>query len=193
MSHIAAGGRLPGAGALGLVLAVLTVQGVLLFGGERRRFDVLALVLGGTQFSLHLAFHRLSMPDGGGCSMPLGHAGHSMASHLTGPGTGMSMPDMAGAGDGIKAGHSMTAAMTLAHAVATLGTALCVIYGERVLRRLAALLAAMVVPDIRFGSSLPLPFAPRLRPTPAAAARTGFGVLLARSRPRRGPPREVPV
>ncbi|WP_405843169.1 hypothetical protein [Streptomyces platensis] len=197
LSHVAAGGRLPGAGALGLTFAVLTAQGSVLFGGGRRRFDVVTLTLGGTQFSLHLAFHLLSMPDGGRCSMPSGRTGHSMAGPLTGHGMKMPMPEMSGAGDGLRAGagagHSMTAAMTLAHAVATLGTALCVIYGERVLRRLADLVAALAVPDIRFGSPLPVPLVPRLRAVPTAAVRTGIGVLLARSKPRRGPPQEAPA
>lgn len=195
MSHVAAGGRLPGAGALGLTFAVLAAQGFVLFGGGRRRFDVVTLTLGGTQFSLHLAFHKLSMPDGGRCPMPPGRAGHPMAGHLTSHGMKMSMPEMSGAGDGLRtgAGHSMTAAMTLAHAVATLGTALCVIYGERVLRRLADLVAALAVPGIRFGSPLPVPLAPRLRAVPTEAVRPGIGVLLARSTPRRGPPQEAPA
>lgn len=185
LSHVSAGGRLPGAGALGLLFAALAVQGTLLFGGGRRRFDVTALVLGGTQFSLHLALHHLSMPDGGSRSMPAGHAAHHMPGHMTGRHMGMAEADMASTG----AVLPMTPAMTVAHAVATLGTALCVIYGERVLRRLAAL----VVPDICFRSPLPLPVTPRLRPMPAPVGHPRFGVLLARSLPRRGPPPAAPA
>ncbi|MCW7987437.1 hypothetical protein XF35_19860 [Streptomyces platensis subsp. clarensis] len=187
VSHVAAGGRLPGAGALGLLFAALTAQGTLLIGGSRRRFDVMTLVLGGTQFSLHLAFHHLSTLDSGGYALPPGHTVPHMADHPTGPHVGMAPMNMASAGDGLGTGHAMTAAMTWAHAVATLGTALCVMYGERVLRRLAAL----VVPDICCDSRLSVPFTPPLRHVPRAAVRTGIGVLLARSRPRRGPPRAV--
>ncbi|MFF3457212.1 hypothetical protein ACFYXH_23400 [Streptomyces sp. NPDC002730] len=189
MSHVSAGGRLPGADALGFLFAALTVQGAVLFGSSRRRFDVVALVLGGTQFSLHLVFRHLSVPNGGGRTMPAGHAAHHMAGRMTGEHMNMAPADVSGVSSGHGAGHSMTAAMTLAHAVATLGTALCVIYAERVLQRLAAL----VVPDIGFRSPPPLPFAPRLRPMPPPVVHTGFGVLLARSRPRRGPPPAAPA
>ncbi|MFE1771068.1 hypothetical protein [Streptomyces sp. NPDC059008] len=188
-SHVAAGGRLPGAGALGVLFAVLTVQGAVLFGGRRRRFDVTTLTLGGTQFALHLAFHHLSMRDGGH-AMSVGHAAHrmsgSMDESMAGPYMGgMTPADLAGAGGG----HSLSPAMTLAHAVATLGTALCVVYGERVLRGLAAL----VVPDVCFRAPAALPFTPRLRPALPSSAHPRFGVLLARSRPRRGPPSAAPA
>ncbi|WP_343240472.1 hypothetical protein [Streptomyces sp. SID14515] len=79
--------------------------------------------------------------------------------------------------------------MTGAHAAATLGTALCVLYGERVLRRLAALVAPLIV--LRWASSLPCP--PRPRPAPPVVARIRFGALLARSRSRRGPPSVAPA
>ncbi|WP_343240473.1 hypothetical protein [Streptomyces sp. SID14515] len=64
VSHVAAGGRLPGAGVLGLLLLALTVQGALLLGGRRHRFDLVVLVLGATQFALHNAFHFLPSPAG---------------------------------------------------------------------------------------------------------------------------------
>ncbi|MFC6987076.1 hypothetical protein [Streptomyces cirratus] len=89
--------------------------------------------------------------------------------------------DMAGMG---LPGHSMTSAMTLAHGLATLGTALCVIFGERILRRLAALLLPSLSPGAL--PALPaVPERPRLAPAQPAARR--FGVLLARTCPRRGP------
>ncbi|MGW1373177.1 hypothetical protein ACWD6P_02720 [Streptomyces sp. NPDC002446] len=182
-SHVSAGGRLPGAGALGFLFAVLTVQGAVLFGGRRRRFDVTTLTLGGTQFALHLAFHHLSMLDGGH-AMPVGHSAHHMAGSMTGSMTGPHMDGMGPADMAAGGGHALSPAMSLAHAVATLGTALCVIYGERVLRGLAAL----VVPDVCFQAPRALPFTPRLRPVLPSSARPRFGVLLARSRPRRGPP-----
>nr|WP_240925297.1 hypothetical protein [Streptomyces sp. 196(2019)] len=174
VSHVAAGGRLPGAGVLGLLFAALTVQGALLFGGRRRRFDVVTLVLGGTQFALHQAFHVLSSP--GGAHRPATASGHGH-----GPEHGRHMAGSPDAGDG----HVMDAGMTLAHAAATLGAALCAIHGERVLRRLAALflprLALRPVPS-------PLPGLHRSRPAPPGVVPMRFGALLARSRHRRGPP-----
>ncbi|WP_241546446.1 hypothetical protein [Streptomyces sp. ScaeMP-e48] len=165
VSHVVAGGRLPGAGVLALLFLALSVQGALLFGGRRRRFDVVTLVLGSTQFALHGAFHFLSEAPGGAqhSGMPAGHE-HPMTGH--------------------SGGHVMDAGMTLAHGAATLGTALCVIHGERVLRRLAAL----VVPRVALRPLPSLPCLPRLRPAPPVVARIRFGALLARSRHRRGPP-----
>ncbi|MFF8437039.1 hypothetical protein [Streptomyces bacillaris] len=172
MSHVAAGGRLPGAGVLGLLFAALTVQGALLFGGRQRRFDVVTLVLGGTQFALHNAFHFLSAPGGAHHPATASGHGHEHGHHMAGP---------SGTGDG----HVMDAGMTLAHAAATLGTALCVIHGERVLRRLAALLLPRLA--LRTAPSS-LPCLPRSRPAPPGVVRIRFGALLARSRHRRGPP-----
>ncbi|WP_406388092.1 hypothetical protein [Streptomyces sp. NBC_00887] len=174
MSHASAGGRLPGAGPLALILATLTVLGSVFFGGRRRRFDVTVLALAGTQFSLHLGFHRFSMPE-------VGHAAHHMAGrHMV-----MGPADMAERG----IGHSLSSAMTSAHTVATVGTALCVIYGERVLRGLAAL----VVPAFCYREPPALPVTPQLRPVPLSSAHPRFGVLLARSRTRRGPPSATPA
>lgn len=176
-SHVAAGGRLPGAGVLGLLLLALPLQGALLLGGRRRRFELVVLVLGATQFALHNALHFFS-PHGGTPhpGMPAGHA-HHMAGPPGGTGT-----DAGG-------GHAPDAAMTGAHAAATLGTALCVLYGERVLRRLATLVTPRAI--LRWAPSLPCP--PRLRPAPPVVARIRFGALLARSRSRRGPPTAAPA
>ncbi|WP_306822774.1 hypothetical protein [Streptomyces sp. TLI_146] len=194
VGHVAAGGRLPGPGGLGLVFAALTVVGTVLFGGRRRRFDVTTLALGATQFGLHLAFHHLSMPDGSPSpamtAMPAmpGSASqqHAMPGHAPGAHVGMDMAGMAHAGSG----HVMTAGMTLAHAVATLGTALCVIYGERMLRRLAAL----VLPRLRFATPPSLPVPPKRQlPPPPATGHVRLGVLFTRCRPRRGPPPVIPA
>ncbi|MCJ1676225.1 hypothetical protein MTF65_02385 [Streptomyces sp. APSN-46.1] len=95
------------------------------------------------------------MPTGG-----IGH--HTMAAHAPGTHAGMDATDMAPAGPG----HAMTATMTLAHALATLGTALCVVYGERILRRLAAL----VLPRSPLAALTPLPLPPGPR-LPATSAR----------------------
>ncbi|WP_260610357.1 hypothetical protein [Streptomyces sp. WAC06614] len=173
------------------MFAGLAVLGTVLFGGRRRHFDVTTLVLGATQFALHLAFHHLSMPDGSPSpAVAAMHARmtdhHSMAGHASGAHAGMNMAVMADAGSG----HAMTAGMTLAHALATVGTALCLVYGERILRRLAAL----VLPRFRFAapSSVPVPTERRL-PPPPSPGHVRLGVLLARSRPRRGPPLVIPA
>ncbi|MGW4040174.1 hypothetical protein ACWEIM_28525 [Streptomyces sp. NPDC004778] len=155
---------------LALLFLVLTLQGALLLGSRKRRFDVVVLVLGATQFALHNVFHFLPAPGGGT------HAGR-------GGGHG-SQHHMAEASGDPGAAHAMDAGMILAHAAATLGSALCVLYGERVLRRLGALLAPRVV----LRSASPLPCPPRSRPVPPVVVRIRFGALLARSRSRRGPP-----
>ncbi len=180
-SHVAAGGRLPGAEVLALLFLALTVQGALLFGGRlsggQRRFDVVVLVLGGTQFALHNAFHFLPAP--GGSPHPAHMAGH--AHHPAGP--------PVGPGAAAGAGHATDAGMILAHAAATLGSALCVLYGERVLRRLGALLTPLAA--LRPAPALQCP--PRPRVVPPAVARVRIGALLARSRSRRGPPAAAPA
>ncbi|MFF2538083.1 hypothetical protein [Streptomyces cyaneofuscatus] len=167
VSHVAAGGRLPGAGVLALLFLALSLQGALLFGG-RRRFDVVTLVLGSTQFALHGTFHFLPASGGAQHSAMAAGAGH----HAAGP---------SGGHDGE---HAMDPGMAFAHAAATLGTALCVIYGERVLRRLAALF----IPRVALRTAPHLPCLPRSRPVPPVVARIRFGTLLARSCHRRGPP-----
>ncbi|WP_435186722.1 hypothetical protein [Streptomyces sp. bgisy126] len=134
------------------------------------------LALGASQFGLHLTFHHLSMISTGAAAGP-----HSMPGHDDGTHAHMHMAEMAPAGSG----HSMTPAMTSAHALATLGTALCVIYGERVLRHLATL----VLPRLDFSALEPVPVRPEDRmPVPPADGHVHVGALLARSHPRRGPP-----
>ncbi|SEE06545.1 hypothetical protein SAMN05428939_7216 [Streptomyces sp. TLI_105] len=183
-----------------MVFVGLTLVGTALFGGRRRRrFDVSVLVLGATQFAQHLVFHRLTMPpaDGSGHGVTAdGHhhgAGMAMSTHGAVPmhmpmPTHMTMPaDMGAAGSG----HGTTASMTSGHALATLGTALCVIYGERVLRRLAALL----LPGLPLLAPAAFcPVTPEGRPpAPFTAGHVRLRVLLARCRPRRGPPPVIPA
>ncbi|MET9769886.1 hypothetical protein [Streptomyces sp. NPDC006415] len=168
---------------LALLFLALTVQGALLSGGRlfsgrlsggHRRFDAVVLVLGGTQFALHHAFHLL--PASGGNPHPATasrHGHHMPAGHAMDAG----------------AGHAMDAGMTLAHAAATFGSALCVLYGERVLRRLGALLTPRVT--LRPAPALPCP--PRARLVPPVVVRIRIGALLARSQSRRGPPAAAPA
>ncbi|NEE41494.1 hypothetical protein G3M53_91045, partial [Streptomyces sp. SID7982] len=67
---------------LTLLFLALTVQGALLLGGRKRRFDVVVLVLGATQFALHNAFHFLPAPGGGThAGMGAGH-GHGTQHHM---------------------------------------------------------------------------------------------------------------
>ncbi|MFJ6810153.1 hypothetical protein ACIQRK_29785 [Streptomyces anulatus] len=174
-SHVAAGGRLPGPGVLALLFLALAVQGALLLDGRRRPFGVVVLVLGVTQFALHHAFHFLPAPGRAPHhpTMPSGHGHHMPAT-----------PTVDAA-----PGHAMDDGMALAHAAATLGTALCAMYGERVLRRVAALAVPRVA--LRLAPALPCP--PRPRPAPPVVARIRFGALLARSRSRRGPPTAAPA
>ncbi|MCX5206233.1 hypothetical protein OG897_33115 [Streptomyces sp. NBC_00237] len=183
LSHVAAGGILPGPGPLGVLFVALALLGSALFGERRYRFDIVTLTLGGTQFVLHLAFHRLTMPDPDRRAPHMadggGPAHHAMGGHHAGA--------MSAEAASHSAGHSMGVAMTAAHALATLGTALCVIHGERVLRRLATLVLPRCLLAV-FPVARPVP--PEISPTPPpAAVRVRFGVLLASSCLRRGPPR----
>ncbi|MEU8892578.1 hypothetical protein [Streptomyces sp. NPDC048442] len=183
LSHVAAGGSLPGPGPLGLLFAALTALGTVLFGSRRYRFDVVTLILGGTQFALHLAFHRLTMGSPHGHPPSPAGGGGTMHHAMAGRPAGMGAAETVAPG----AGHSMGTAMTAAHALATLGTALCVIHGERVLRRLAALALPRLVTTAVPAAPPVLPELPPLPPSTDGCLR--FGVLLARSCPRRGPPR----
>ncbi|MFF0558571.1 hypothetical protein [Streptomyces sp. NPDC004266] len=192
--HVAAGGSLPGARGLATVLIGLTVLGTALSGGRRRRrFDVSVLALGATQFALHLVFHRLTMPPAGGSghgAMTGGHhhgAGMAMSARMAMPADTVMPADTGASGSG----HGMTASMTSGHALATLGTALCVIHGERVLRRLAVLLLTRLPLAVPVRSR-PAPPAGR-PPAPFTAGHVRLGVLLARCCPRRGPPPVVPA
>ncbi|WFB05754.1 hypothetical protein LRS74_01020 [Streptomyces sp. LX-29] len=207
--HGAAGGHLPGVGALLVVLTVLTVMGTAAFGVRRPRFDVSVLMVGGVQFALHLVLHILSSARPGGHVAHGGHgpgkAGpsgpHHTLAHLapahrpSGQLDWLAAPDLGrpglanATGRGVEtagaAAHSMPVAMTAGHALATLGTAVCLVYGERVLRRLVSLLFSglrRVDPEVAVVPTPPRsPLAARDLPLP-------FGVLLVRSLPLRGPP-----
>ncbi|MEU2828881.1 hypothetical protein ABZ667_09490 [Streptomyces lavendulae] len=185
MSHVAAGGQLPGAASMGGLFAVLSIACGLLLGGRPRRFETTTIALGSVQFSLHFAFHSLSAGHADEPGMSSGQPAHHSMAGMGRAGHASSVhPGMDPAGTA-HAGHSMTPAMTLAHALATLGTALCVIYGERILRRLAALLLHSLRPGAL--PALPaVPERPQLAPTAPLAPR--LGVLLALACPRRGPP-----
>lgn len=182
VSHIAAGGQLPGAQWLVTAFLALASLATATFERRKRRFEGVALTLGGMQFALHLAFQYASVSSPGHTTPEGRMSGHHMEM--------MDPSSMWAGGIGHEAQHTMTAGMTLAHGLATVGTALCVIYGERVVRRLAA----MVVPAICVRPRLSLPILSRPRvmgPSPVTPSRVG--ILLARSRPRRGPPERAPA
>ncbi|MGW7418122.1 hypothetical protein [Streptomyces sp. NPDC054863] len=183
LSHVAAGGSLPGPGPLGMLFAALALLGTVLFGNRRYRFDVVTLILGGTQFALHLAFHHLTMRSPDGRPPSPADGSHAMHHAMAGGHAGTGAAEMVAPG----AGHAMGTAMTAAHALATLGTALCVIHGERVLHRSAALALPRFLPAAVPTAPPVLPELPP--PPPSTTGRVLFGALLARSRPRRGPPR----
>ncbi|MFF0483598.1 hypothetical protein [Streptomyces sp. NPDC004435] len=133
------------------------------------------LVLGLTQSALHLVFHALAGGHGGAAAVPeehmahMGHAGHG------------GMP----AGPG-PSGHSADPAMTLAHTLAALGASVCLIHGERLLARLSGLLLRPLL-RVFMPATVPVPPGRPVR-EPARALPLPRGVLLARSRTRRGPP-----
>ncbi|UQA95225.1 hypothetical protein [Streptomyces halobius] len=176
VSHVSAGGRLPGPGRLAVMFAVLAAVGVGLTRA-RRGFDVQVLVLGVAQLVLHFAFHTAGTAAAEAPAMPSGRAHHH---------GGMVSGVVPGAG-----GHrEMSVGMTLGHGAAALGVAVCLAYGDRLVRRLAALAA----PRIRFLRLSPIPPAPpRLLPRGPRVLAARYGVLLARGRHRRGPPLPLPA
>ncbi|WP_223837661.1 hypothetical protein [Streptomyces venezuelae] len=183
VGHVAAGGSLPSPAALAGIFAVLTVLCATLFGNRRIGFSTTTMVMGGTQFALHLAFHTLAAGHSTAAHRSTGH--HSMAGHGLAVHGGMAPAATMDPAAMAQAGHTMSPAMTAAHALATIGTALCVVHGERLLRHLAALLTPVRPPAAPHRTPAaavlpPLHVSPPLTPR--------FGVLLARSRPRRGPP-----
>ncbi|MFI5530210.1 hypothetical protein ACIA8O_16855 [Kitasatospora sp. NPDC051853] len=191
-AHAAAGGALPGLGVLSLMLAVLALPGAVISGSRlRHRFEAAVAVLALLQLLLHESFHRLApMPSGGpGPGHDTGMAGMAGMSGM-GDMTGMPGMDMAGtatAVHGMHDTHGMHGSMAAWHAVATVTSAVTLIHGSRLLRRLAALLPAPRLPLLAALFTVPaLPTPPR--PVFAEPGLPAIGVLLARSLSRRGPP-----
>lgn len=177
--HSAAGGGLPGPGALAgtaAVSAALSCAFAVRTG--RRRFEAAVLGTGAQQVLLHLALHLLSRRAG----HPGPHAGTGPERHAS------SAP--AGTHE-----HAGLAAVTVtgmgaAHLLATLGTVLVLLRGERLLRRLVRLLAhALRLPPC---AAVPCPETAPV-PPPMGPPPLSFGARLARARTRRGPPPVVPA
>ncbi|WP_079126269.1 hypothetical protein [Streptomyces sp. ERV7] len=190
VGHVAAGGHLPDATGLAGIFAVLAVVCGALHGLRRHRFAVSTVVLGSVQGVLHFVFHAMAGGHttagghGGMRAQPPAHGAHAgHAGHH-----GMPMPDTDAATEAASevSGHTMDPGMSLAHTFAALGTAVCLVQGERVLQRLAALLLR---PLLRIGAPSAVPVPPgQPEPGPDDTLPVLHGVLLSRVHPRRGPP-----
>ncbi len=130
--HMAAGGRLPGATGLAGLFAVLTVVCGALSALRRHRFAAIVVALGLAQSLLHLVFHAMAGGHGGA---PVPHTMNSALMEHAGLARHHGMPVGSGASE-----HSTDLGMALAHTLAALGAAVCLIRGERVLGRLSGLL-----------------------------------------------------
>jgi hypothetical protein len=179
-AHIVAGGHPPGLLVLLLSFVVLAFVGVALAEFERG-FTFIAAVLGGGQLFLHLAFSYASAP-----AIVITEPGHAVIVE-SGGGHGVMPASGAGAAGMSQAADvaSWSPAMTLAHVAATLAAAALMAYGERAVWRLAQVVLPLLWVFLR-PAAPPLP-KPLPISAPVAVVRR-YGVLLARSRPRRGPP-----
>jgi hypothetical protein len=178
--HLAGGGQLPSAAILAALFAVTLVP-VAALTRFRLSFPALVALLGAAQFWLHWALDALGgagaaepesaalMPGHGGHA---GHAGGALDSAFPSPAVAESAHSAAS--DGV---------MFVAHAVATLCTAVLLARGERVLATLASWLQPLFrrhEPAVVLPARVPAPF-----PVPAVLPRTRAGVRLPT---RRGPP-----
>jgi hypothetical protein len=180
--HLAGGGQLPSAAILAALFAVTLVP-VAALTRFRLSGPALAALLGAGQVWLHWALDALGGAGPAAAEsaalMP-GHAGHAGALHLI-------TPDALAAAGSAAAGSVHSAAsdgvMFVAHAVATLCTAVLLARGERVLSALASWLEPLVrrpEPAVILPARVPAPF-----PTPVILPRIRAGVRLPN---RRGPP-----
>ncbi len=190
-AHLAAGGSIPAAPSLVLLVVPLAWGAVVLTARPRGRVALL-VALGGAELGLHQAFMALAGPvcpltaatmTGSGLSGMSGMGGHS--------GLGGTLPVCVGHPMGTMAVGSPLApgVMLGAHVVATAATALVLAYGERLLGSLSALLSALLAARLaRLLGAVVVP-APPVRPAPprAESGRTPARVLLGSVR-RRGPP-----
>jgi hypothetical protein len=178
LTHGLSEGRLPGPGAMVLAFGALATVGVAV-ADKKRGFAFITLVLGVSQLGLHLWF-AVAVIFGPADSGGVGHR-HAFAW-------------VPSAGSAVAAGqHVSMWVMGVGHVVATLGAAAWMAYAERMAWRLAR----MVVPLLEF-----LLARPWTRPAAVHVGRCAgsqvllparHGVLLARRRRRRAPPRPMAV
>ncbi|WP_409484289.1 hypothetical protein [Arsenicicoccus dermatophilus] len=185
LAHACGGGSLPGPAAL-LVLGALVGAGSLVASAHRLGTRSLAVLLGGGQLGLHLAFTvlgRTGAPVDPGVGMAIAaHHGHGSVPDLAAAHLHAAGDQSAGAHAALGHVHHGGWVMLLAHVLATAVTALVLARGERALW----LLAGLVAPAVR-----PLPVRPALRPRPALPVLPVLAPALAHVRdvaPRRGPP-----
>ena len=174
--HLAGGGQLPTTAILAALSAVtlVPVAGLTRF---RLSFPALAGLLGTGQLWLHWAFDALG---GAGADAPAsvavlpGHAGHT--------GAALERAFLGAAAERVHTTAS-DGVMFVAHAIATVCTAVVLARGERVLGALASCLQPLFrrpEPAVILPERIPAPL-----PVPAVRPRTRAGVRLPT---RRGPP-----
>jgi hypothetical protein len=164
----------------------------------KRGFAFIAAVLGGGQLFLHLIFSYESAPsivvtEPGHAVLVRSGGGHAAKAAETATAYAPQAADVASWGSTVSWGSTMSwgstvswgSTMTLAHIGAMLVAAALMAHGERAVWRLAH----MVLPLLWVWLSPVAPFVARPRPVSEPAAFVPrFGALLARNRPRRGPP-----
>lgn len=171
-AHLLAGGQLPALPIMAALAAVIALSAVLL-AGRKMTAPALGAYLSASQFVLHQAFTMLSGTGAAISGVPAHHGGaHGLATATVAEGA-------------VPYGHLAAdagSAMTIAHAVATLGTALFLARGEDALWALLDLLRPLR------GTVEPAAFPPaaRITFTPALDVRARRAVL--GEVPARGPP-----
>ena len=176
LAHGMAEGRLPGPGAMLLAFGALATVGIGL-ADKQRGFVFITAVLGGTQLALHVWFAFVAA---------VGAAGAGHGQHVTTPAAGSALAS----GQPLAHGghHASTWLMVLGHALATLGSAACLAYAERVVWRLARMVAPLLLFLLaRPGRTLMAVFSGSCAAPPVLLP-ARHGALLARRRLRRGPP-----
>jgi hypothetical protein len=170
--HLAGGGELPTAAILAALSAVTLVP-VAALTRFRLSFPALIGLLGAGQLWLHWAFDALGGAPASVAVLP-GHAGHTGAARE---------PAFLGAAAESVHTTASDGVMFVAHAIATVCTALVLARGERVLAALASWLQPLFrrpEPAVILPERVPAPL-----PVPAVLPRTRAGVRLPT---RRGPP-----
>jgi hypothetical protein len=171
VAHGWAEGHLPGPISMMVAFAALAVVCVGL-ANRQRGFGFIAVVLGGAQLFLHFGFAVAAASA----------AAPGLGGHVSGHGGGhLAAPPVVQ--DNFSA---WTGDMAVGHVLATLASAACLAYGERVVWWLARL----VMPRLSGALAQPVPISgPPKQPVDALVLLpVRHGALLARCLERRGPP-----